>query len=95
MVKENHFEPDKVDILLNNVHQLKQSKSINKLVISDDIFTLSHIQNRVFTGLPEIIENDGKEVLAYEVKGMSDKYKKQIQQHIVEITEPNLQKDMP
>ncbi|MFT6655023.1 MAG: hypothetical protein ACJAWI_001795 [Marinomonas primoryensis] len=94
MVKENHFEPDKVDILLNNVHQLKQSESINKLVISDDIFTLSHIQNRVFTGLPEIIENDGKEVLAYEVKGMSDKYKKQIQQHIVEITEPNLQKDM-
>lgn len=94
MVKENHFEPDKVDILLNNVHQLKQSESINKLVISDDIFTLSHIQNRVFTGLPEIIEDNGKEVLAYEVKGMSDKYKQEIQQHIVEITEPNLQKDM-
>jgi len=32
------------------------------------------LQNRVFTGLPEIIENDGKEILAYEVKGMSDKY---------------------
>jgi len=36
-----------------------------------------------------------KEVLAYEVKAMfPDKYKKQSSQHIVGITEPNLQKDM-
>ncbi|NVK72310.1 MAG: hypothetical protein HWE24_02425 [Oceanospirillaceae bacterium] len=88
MVKENRFEPDKIESILSDIHQLSQSESINKLVISDDIFTLSHIQNRVFTGLPEIIEENGKEILAYEVKGMSDKYKKQIKQHIIDIVSP-------
>lgn len=85
MVKNNTFEPEKIETLLSNVHHMSQSKSINKLVISDDIFTLSHIQNRVFSGLPEIIEIDNKEILAYEVKGMSDKYKKVIQEHIIQI----------
>lgn len=88
MVKENHFEPEKIDALLENVHQLSRSENVNKLLISEDIFTLPHIQNRVFTGLPEILENDGKEILAYEVKGMSDKYKRQIHQHIIDITDP-------
>jgi len=86
MVKESVFEPEKIETLLKGVHQLSQSESINKLVISDDIFTLSYIQNRVFTGLPEVIEVDDSEVLAYEVKGMSDKYKKQIQTHVEKIT---------
>jgi hypothetical protein len=85
MVKNNVFEPEKIETLLNTVHHMSQSESVNKLVISDDIFTLSQIQNRVFTGLPEIIEVDKKEVLAYEVKGMSDKYKKVIQEHIIQI----------
>lgn len=88
MVKENHFEPQKIESLLSDVDQLRLTKSINKLVISDDIFTLSHIQNRVFTSLPEIIEDGEKEVLAYEVKGMSDKYKQRIHQHIIDITKP-------
>ncbi|MGO2233230.1 MAG: AhpA/YtjB family protein [Marinomonas sp.] len=93
MVKENRFEPDQIEELLTSIHQLSESESINKLVISDDIFTLSHIQNRVFTGLPEVIDDNGKEILAYEVKGMSDKYKQQIQQHILEIASPEEQKD--
>lgn len=88
MVKENHFEPEKIEPLLESIHQLSRSASVNKLLISDDIFTLPHIQNRVFTGLPEIIEDNGKEILAYEVKGMSDKYKRQIHQHITDITNP-------
>ena len=78
---------------MTSIHQLSESESVNKLVISDDIFTLSHIQNRVFTGLPEVIDDNGKEILAYEVKGMSDKYKQQIQQHILEIASPEEQKD--
>lgn len=85
MVKENTFDPNLIEELLNEVHFLSQSESLNKLVISDDIFTLSYIQNRVFTGLPEVIEVDEKEVMAYEVKGMSDKYKKQIQAHLDKI----------
>ena len=93
MVKENHFDPDKVEALLLSIQQLSKSESINKLVISDDIFTLSHIQNRVFTGLPEIIEDKDIEILAYEVKGMSDKYKQQIQLHIQDIIDPEEEDD--
>jgi uncharacterized membrane protein affecting hemolysin expression len=95
MVNENLFEPEKIPDLLHHILQLSQSESRNKLVISDDIFTLSQIQNRVFTGLPEIIEDDGNEILAYEVKGLSDKYKQQIQQHIKHIADPEQQKDIP
>jgi len=86
MIKESHFKPNDIEDLLNDIEQMRKSESINKLVISNDIFILSHIQNRVFTGLPEIIEDNDKETLAYEVKGMSDKYKLKIQQHIVDIT---------
>lgn len=93
MVKDNHFEPDDIEALLNNIHQLSRTESINTLVISDDIFTLSHIQNRVFTGLPEIIEDGEKEILAYEVKGLSDKYKQQIQKYVDEITHPEQYQD--
>lgn len=89
MITENRFEEDKIKTLLNNIQHLSQSESVNKLVITDEIFTLSHIQNRVFTSLPEIIEDDNNnEILAYEVKGMSDKYKQQIHQQIINIIGP-------
>lgn len=85
MVKEATFEPEKIEKIMQDILLLSQSESVNKLVISDDIFTLPHIQNRVFSSLPEVIEVDDNEILAYEVKGMLDKYKKQIQQHITDI----------
>ncbi|MCB5162034.1 AhpA/YtjB family protein [Marinomonas algarum] len=93
MVKENHFEPEQVSDLLHEMKQLSQSESINKLVISEEIFTQPQIQNRVFTGLPEIIEDNNQEVLAYEVRGMSDKYKQQIHQQMVDIIHPTEQAD--
>lgn len=88
MVKKEYFNADEVSSLLHEIDQLSHSDSINKLVITEDIFTLPHIQNRVFTGLPEFIEDGDNEILAYEVKGMSDKYKQQIHQHIVDIINP-------
>ena len=92
MVQENTFEPEEIETLLDNIHHLSKSESNNKLVISEDIFTLPYIQNRVFTGLPEIIEMDEKEIFAYEVKGMSDKYKNKIQKHIAQITSIDVEK---
>ncbi|MBJ7539645.1 AhpA/YtjB family protein [Marinomonas transparens] len=89
MVYNNTFEPEQIEKLLSDIEFISQSESINALVISEDIFTLSQIQNRVFTGLPEIIESEGREAMAYEVKGMSDKYKQKIQQHIKEISQPS------
>ena len=86
LMKNDQFEAEKIQDLLVNVHQLSLTQSINKLIISDEIFTLPHIQNRVFTGLPEIIEHQDAEILAYEVKGLSGKYKLQIQEHIEKMT---------
>lgn len=87
MFKENLFAADKVRNLLESTRLLSHSESVNKLVISEEIFTLPEIQNRVFSGLPEIIEVDEKDVLAYEVKGLAEKYKQQVQTHIQDITE--------
>lgn len=86
MMENGNFQTSNIEELLTGVHQLSQSQSVNKLIISDEIFTLPHIQNRVFTGLPEIIESDDEEILAYEVKGISEKYKQQIQKNIENIT---------
>ncbi|KZN12835.1 AhpA/YtjB family protein [Marinomonas sp. TW1] len=87
MIKADKLEPEKITGVLDKVAQLKKTEHINKLVITDDIFTLSQIQNRVFTSLPDIIEEDGEEILAYEVKGLSDKYSQQIQQYILDMTD--------
>ncbi|BFM51065.1 AhpA/YtjB family protein [Marinomonas sp. THO17] len=86
MIKEEKLEPEKITKLLEKVAQIRNTEHINKLVITDDIFTLSQIQNRVFTSLPDIIEDGDEEILAYEVKGMSDKYTTIIQQHISDMT---------
>lgn len=85
MMQSNIFDRQKIPTLLEEVSQLSQSQSLNKLVISDAIFTLTDIQNRVFTGLPEIIEIDNKEILAYEVKGMADKFQERVKQKIIEM----------
>ncbi|MCV2401280.1 AhpA/YtjB family protein [Marinomonas sp. C2222] len=87
MFKDNIFVKEEVSELLENTHLLSHTESVNKLVISEEIFTLPEIQNRVFSGLPEIIEVDEQDMLAYEVKGIAEKYKLQVQNHIEEITE--------
>ncbi len=48
---------------------MSHSAGINKLVISEKVFTMDEIQNRVFTGLPEIIK-------------LADKYQKIVKKHI-------------
>ncbi|AEF55627.1 YtjB family periplasmic protein [Marinomonas posidonica] len=87
MIKEDKLEPERIVGVLDKVAQLKKTQHINKLVITDDIFTLSQIQNRVFTSLPDVIEEGDDETLAYEVKGLSDKYSKKIQQYILDMTD--------
>lgn len=93
MIKEDKLEPEKITKLLEKVAQIRNTEHVNKLVITDDIFTLSQIQNRVFTSLPDIIEDGEEEVLAYEVKGMSDKYSKIIQQHISDMTAEKVEQE--
>jgi len=85
MMLNNEFDTHRIQPLLNQVRQLSHSESVNKLVISDPIFTLNDIQNRVFTGLPEIIDIDGEEVLAYEVKGIAEKLQEKVKLKRVEM----------
>ena len=89
MMLNNEFDTHRIQPLLNQVKQLSHSESVNKLVISDPIFTLNDIQNRVFTGLPEIIDIDGEEVLAYEVKGIAEKLQEKVKQKRVEMQQHN------
>lgn len=90
MMQNNEFDTQRIRTLLEEVSQLSHSESVNKLVISDAIFTLNDIQNRVFTGLPEIIDIEGEEILAYEVKGMAEKHQEKVKQKIIEMRQNGL-----
>ncbi|MBJ7555689.1 AhpA/YtjB family protein [Marinomonas spartinae] len=85
MMKNDTFDADEIGELMDDITKLTQSTSINKLVISEQVFTMNDIQNRVFTSLPEIIDIDENEILIYEVKGLAEKYQKRVYQYIKEI----------
>ncbi|REG86856.1 AhpA/YtjB family protein [Marinomonas pollencensis] len=91
MMATNTFDRQAIQPLLNQVEQLSHSQSVNKLVLSDSIFMLNDIQHRVFTGLPEVIDIDGDEVLAYEVKGMAEKLQEKVKQKRFEIQQHQLE----
>ncbi len=86
MVHQEDFVADDMGELLTEVEALRQSHSTNVLLLNESIFTLPHIQNRVFTGLPEILEHNDEELMAYAVKGLSGKYQQKVQQHIEEMS---------
>ena len=60
-------------------------------VVADvmDVITVPDIQNRIILSLPEIIERDDDEVLAYTVKGLSDKYRAKIQEQLESLDFPS------
>lgn len=90
MMLNNEFDIQRIQALLEQASHLSQSQSQNKLVISDAIFTLNDIQNRVFTSLPEVIEIEGEEILAYEVKGIADKYQDKVNQKILDMSKVDI-----
>ncbi|WP_133011895.1 AhpA/YtjB family protein [Marinomonas flavescens] len=90
MMLNNEFDIQRIQALLEQASHLSQSQSQNKLVISDAIFTLNDIQNRVFTSLPEVIEIEGEEILAYEVKGIADKYQDKVNQKILDMSKGDI-----
>ncbi|GAB3488455.1 AhpA/YtjB family protein [Marinomonas epiphytica] len=78
--------PEQLASMSADIDFLARCSTLNALLLCGDVFSLPNIQHRVFTGLPEIIEEQEKEVMVYEVKGLSDKYQAQVQQHILEIS---------
>ena len=86
MVHQEGFEANDMGDLLAEIEALSQSQSTNVLLLNETVFTLPHIQNRVFTGLPEVVEHNDQEMMAYAVKGLSGKYQKQVQEQIEEMS---------
>lgn len=82
MFEHNTLEQDDLTPLMEDINALAHSDSDNQLVMSEDIITVPEIQNRIILSLPEIIELDENDVLAYAVKGLSDKYRQRIQEQL-------------
>ncbi|MBJ7549357.1 AhpA/YtjB family protein [Marinomonas ostreistagni] len=85
MFEANQIEQDEIRNLIDAADALALSESQNMLVVSEDVITVPEIQNRIILSLPEIIERDHGEVLAYTVKGLSEKYRARVQDQIEEL----------
>lgn len=83
------YEANQIDAsispLIEAANALAMSESNNQLVLTEDIITIPEIQNRIILSLPEIIEFEQGEVLAYAVKGLSEKYRARIKEHMDEL----------
>jgi|GEM_PF-1054959 len=80
--------PMEFEELFREIKQLSDEIEVKTTAISEAIFVLPEIQNKVFTGLPEIhTDEKGNEKLSYSIKGMSDKLLSKIQTKFEQISE--------
>lgn len=87
MYEANQINSDEISPLIDAADALALSESHNQLVLSEEIITIPEIQNRIVLSLPEIIElESGDEILAYSVKGLSEKYKARVAEQIEELS---------
>lgn len=87
MYDQNSLDQEGLSNLMEHALTLAHSQTNNHLVLSEEIITVPDIQNRIILSLPEIIEHEDTEVLAYAVKGLSDKYRYRIQEQLQELAE--------
>lgn len=86
MFEANEIRTEEISGLVKAADILSLTDEINKLVVSEEVVTVPEIQNRIIFGLPEVIESDeGEEMLAYSVKGLSDKYRQQVYDQLKEL----------
>ena len=80
--------PTEFEGLFSQIKELSNKIESKTTVISEAIFVLPEIQNKVFTGLPDIhTDENGNEKLSYSIKGMSDKLLNKIQVKFERISE--------
>lgn len=84
MYEANQID-ESVSSLIEAAEALSMSESNNQLVLTEEIITVPEIQNRIILSLPEIVELEQGEVLAYAVKGLSEKYRTRIQEYVDEL----------
>ncbi|WP_191602590.1 hypothetical protein [Marinomonas algicola] len=85
IIQDNAFYTDRIQPLIQQMMVLKESESVDSLLLSEEIFTLPDIQNKVFSGLPEILGEAEEEVMVYSVKGISEKLSLKIKPNIESI----------
>ncbi|WP_067102147.1 AhpA/YtjB family protein [Marinomonas atlantica] len=86
MYEANKINTEEITPFITLANSLALSESHNKLVLSEEIITVPEIQNRIILSLPEIIElESGDEILAYSVKGLSEKYRTRVDEQINEL----------
>ncbi|WP_438463382.1 hypothetical protein [Marinomonas sp. PE14-40] len=80
--------PPEFEPLFSQIKHLSDEIDVKTTAISEAIFVLPEIQNKVFTGLPDIhTDANGNEQLSYSIKGMSDKLLSKIQTKFEQISE--------
>jgi hypothetical protein len=90
MYEANKIDSNELAEFIDAADALSLSEASNTLVLSEDVITVPDIQNRIILSLPEIIErDDDEEVLAYTVKGLSDKYRAKIQEQLESLDFPS------
>ncbi|TBR44889.1 hypothetical protein CBF23_001080 [Marinomonas agarivorans] len=73
---------------VNKLRTLMRPLESKSLVLTEDIFTLPEMQNKVFTSLPDIFtDNNGEEILSYCVRDLSKSLTKKVETQIQKITE--------
>ncbi|MBM6551342.1 AhpA/YtjB family protein [Marinomonas ostreistagni] len=82
MYEQNALNEDDLEPIMQSAKALSHSDTNNHLVMSEEVITVPDIQNRIILSLPEIIELDEEEVLAYSVKGLSDKFRLRVQEQL-------------
>ncbi|OUR73590.1 hypothetical protein A9Q77_05340 [Marinomonas sp. 42_23_T18] len=87
-MQETDEIPPEFQGLFSQIKALSDNVDVKTTAISEAIFVLPEIQNKVFTGLPEIhTDEEGNEKLSYSIKGMSDKLLNTIQTKFERISE--------
>ncbi|OUR78867.1 hypothetical protein A9Q77_03045, partial [Marinomonas sp. 42_23_T18] len=87
-MQETDEIPPEFQGLFSQIKALSDDIDVKTTAISEAIFVLPEIQNKVFTGLPDIhTDEEGNEKLSYSIKGMSDKLLNTIQTKFERISE--------
>ncbi|MFT2112238.1 hypothetical protein [Marinomonas sp. 2405UD68-3] len=82
IIKENAFHTDDIQPLITQMMRFRESESLDALLLSEEVFMLPDIQNRVFSGLPEVLGEGEEEIMVYSVKGTSEKLNLKIRPNI-------------
>lgn len=87
-MQETDEIPAEFEGLFSRIKALSDDIDVKTTAISEAIFVLPEIQNKVFTGLPDIhTDESGHEKLSYSIKGMSDKLLNTIKTKLERISE--------